>query len=293
MLEVLRYLGIGNRPVDRAEILRGFCTDRSKTKNLSVPRLEQILALQEKETLARSFGEEIDVGFFPREVTTALANAHKNSINIFEPHFLPSIDPKTLLVDEEFDKKYPLWEIKPSGWHRRQILNPDIKRETAILPGVWILIDKTPKPDINGVYENDPLGKILKNLRGRGVIQTDPSIPLESRFNLSIEEVAAVGREVAKILRVEKEHVRLPTALEFNMLGNLYYRQWGQTTASEWLVDKFGEVGNLFGGNKVNSRDGLGEVSFQKTGFRSPITGFRFIIVFPPRRLDRFIKAVR
>ena len=209
-----------------------------------------------------------------------MSKAYERGVTIFEPHCLPPI---------HFEKnlKWPGKGVKPEDWYWEQIKAGRISKEAAKLQGLWFLVDGSQKPNHDSgrqLYENDPLGPTLARLRQEGKIAVPSSyrhIPDASRFAVSWDEVTQhVNPAVAELLGVEVSQVRLPRAIEFNVLGNLFHPEWGETTTWEWFEDVFGGGRRLHGGYSVYG--GLADVDHYWSDGRDDI-GFRPLVVFPSK----------
>ncbi|HEU0050828.1 MAG TPA: hypothetical protein VFQ60_02100, partial [Patescibacteria group bacterium] len=146
------------------------------------------------------------------------------------------------------------------------------------LPGGWILVDTCEKPNFGYEYENDPLGRALEELRKEELVED--FVVKESRFNLSPEELKnpKVLETFAKALNpytIPGFTITIPRAIEFNILGNIYYPQWGDTDTSEWFSDTYRNGERLFGGNSEGN--GISLVSWFFSTTRLGGIGFRVI----------------
>lgn len=242
-------------------------------------QLEQLIA-KEKEAWKNFLGYEIEVPAPPQELFAAWQRAEEQGLNIFEAHFLPPIEFKQ-------DSDYPGWKVKPSQLYWDWIQKGMVAVDSAKLGPFWILVDSSPKPDYDDgqqMYPNDPLAKMIAELRLKGKIASPRGIPQDSRFGLSWEEIAKeVNPQIARDLGVSPDQVRLPNAIEFNVLDNLHYRQWGTTNTLEWLNDRFGNNGHLFGGNANSENVGFAYVHFASPNDHHNGRGFRPLVVFPAK----------
>lgn len=178
------------------------------------------------------------------------------------------------------------WNKKPEDWYWEQIKSGTIGKDAARLPDVEILIDKTRRPnylkDGKQLHENDPLGSFMARLRKEKKISSNKGISETSRFWASPdpELTQVILPEMAKLLGEDASEVRLPTEIEFNILGNLIYRHFGEVDTTEWLNEKFLGERRLFGGNSVDggvtsfnclwSDDVLGHFTFRPLVVVSP-----------------------
>ncbi len=182
----------------------------------------------------------------------------------------------------EKDSNFPEWKIKPEDWYWEQIANGKIAPGSAKLPDAWILVDKTQRPDYGDgkqLYENDPFGPLLKKLRKEGKILNIKGIPEASRFGIYHDELTQVVLpEIAKLLGIESSKVRLPKAIEFNILGNQFYPNWGKANTWEWFADNF-ESSHRFLVGGGSGHGGLAHVRCPWTFGRSAGIGFRPLVV--------------
>jgi len=169
------------------------------------------------------------------------------------------------------EQDYPDSFIKPSWGQHLDV--DEIKRRK--LPGRWVVIETIPKPDWddpNG-YGDDPLALALS---------------LQARFSLSWDELHETHLPaVAKLLGLRKKAVRLPTAEEWNLLGNLFL--WlnehkeerlpdlGSTNSWEWCENAYGGGGRLVVGRRGGG--GLAVVDGRWSDDRSGRLGFRVLAV--------------
>jgi len=201
----------------------------------------------------------------------------------FNIHYLPKISLDKQLI-------LPLWLDRPNKHFYRKIEEGKLKAESKELPGKWILIDARNKPpkrmpwitcnDVRFLmklgfnpknylkkkskqqFENEYLGEILKQ-KGFG-----------SRFCLSINEINELKPFILEILKIDKnKKVRLPYFIEYNYLGNVFYKQWATTKTWEWFEDKFNNSQNLAGGS-----GSVGCIGWEPPEFWSTILTFRPVI---------------
>lgn len=219
----------------------------------------------------------------PKEVLEILQRAEKAGICVFEPYHFSGI---TLTQDTRVDG----WNEKPGDWFWKQIEMGRIRQDPSRLPRAWVLSDNTPRPGYNRgkqLHENDPLGTVLAKLREDGKIKTFERIPKTSRFGISYNELTQVVLpEIARILGIESVQVRLPRAIECNVIGNLKHPEWGEHGANtaEWLQDSFeysGRYYRLIGGNPVSSD--LTSVIYDSPDKRFGSVAFRPLVVISPK----------
>jgi len=217
----------------------------------------------------------------PQELSVAMLKAREIGWTQAEAHFLPRIELKQ-------NSNFPGWTVKPEEWYWQKINEGKVAKDAATLEGVWVVIDGSQKPqykDGKQMYENDPFAKLLTQLREKGKIQVPDwcrDIPKDSRFGVSHDELRnSVNPAIANLLGVQPEQVRLPKAIEFNVLGNLYHHEWGKTTSWEWFQDKFEDAYRLIGGH--SDFGGLAYVNFYASDYHGDRIGFRPLVAFPPK----------
>lgn len=253
---------------------------------LALPNIEAPLSLsdqlvvREKDAWKSFLGtEDIDVPNPPQELLDALARAEEKGITVFEAHFFPRIE-------FEQNSQYPGWNVRPEGWYWEQIKTGNVAEGAAKLDGLWVLVDGSQKPAYDKgrqLHENDPFGLILTRLRREGKIAVPDSyrhVPEISRFAVTPNEREAhFNSALAEMLGVQADLVRVLRAIEFNVLGNLYHPEWGQTNTAEWFNDKFEGDDRLIGGG--SDYGGLAYVYCHWSGGRGGGVGFRPLVVFP------------
>jgi len=214
----------------------------------------------------------------PQDVSDILQKAEKAGIHVFDAYHLSDVTLAQDLVVSSWDKK-------PEQWYWNNIQKGNIASDAPKLPNSWVLIDRTDRPNYNNgrqLHENDPFGPLLKRLRQEKMIQRTRGIPDASRFGISHDELKEVILpEIAKLLDVDSSQVRLPKAIEFNLLGNLYYPKWGEANTWEWFEDNFEGVNRLFGG--YSGSGGLTHVYPRWSDHRSGGTAFRPLVVVSPK----------
>ena len=270
------------RDLERADIVASMLKARGEDiplPSVVTPASNEALAV-EKPT-ARTFSKDqliLPEASLPKEVSEVLERAKKVGIGVFEAYHLSDIT-----LDQNSNVEG--WDKKPEDWYWRQIGNGKVSQDAPKLPGSWILIDKTQKPDYKDgrqVYENDPFGDLLKQLRKDKKIQTLKGIPDTSRSRISHDELTQVVLpEIAKLLGVESSAVRLPKAIEFNIIGNLKHPEWGDTNTWEWFNDKFEDGSRLVGGS--SGLGGLAVVHSHWSDLHYDDFGFRPLVVLSPK----------
>ena len=229
------------------------------------------LIAKETESLKQFFGLNMEVPDLPEEITPERYQEWKEQG--FELHYLPEIDMTQ-------DKKYPGWQKKPDKLFEYIKNNKVAKDATRLKPG-WVLIDERAKPGYdNGqqLYANDPFKEALEKLREGRIIQDYPT--KDSRFNISHDELQKpeVKQALAQVLKVNPKDILLPKAMEWNYLGNAYYKEWGETNTWEWFEDEY-EGGNCLNGGH-SDYGGLANVDYDSAGYRNDSLGFRSLVRF-------------
>lgn len=243
--------------------------------------LPEQFGAQEQEKLSRFFDRKITVPTPPQELSVAMLKAKEIGWTQAEPHFLPKMELKQNSDISE-------WTIRPEDWYWQKIREGKVAKDAATLEGIWVIVDGSQKPqykDGKQMYENDPFAKVLAQLREAKKIQVPDwckNIPKDSRFGISNDELQThVNPAIADFLGVQPEQVRLPKAIEFNILGNLAHPEWGKTNTWEWFQDKFGGGYRLVGGGSGDG--GLTGVRSGVSGGHGGYVGFRPLVAFPPK----------
>lgn len=237
---------------------------------------------EEKESLNNFFGETLS--FNLPEISEE--NFKKFSNFGFDLHYLPKIE-----ITESND--FPSCKEKPNKSFFDLIKKEKLSTSSAFLPGKWVFIEKKRKPKKNfwWIAKDDPSVKILRNFfrvdlkkycQKISRQQYDDDFLLSilkengfaSRFSLSWQEIEEIIKpEIAKLLKIPTEKIRLPKFIEWNFLGNLFYPQWGKTSTWEWFADRLSTGECLAGG--AGSLTALG---WDPPDFWSTILGFRILI---------------
>ncbi|HEU0050428.1 MAG TPA: hypothetical protein VFQ60_00025 [Patescibacteria group bacterium] len=263
-------------------------------------RIFSEIILRERRALREFFGKEIAVPPLPKEATRKRILEWRRLG--FELHYLPKIsmaeikrDPKGKIL-EVIPIDFPGWKKKPGRPYTPNCLYGmeffdevevgNLDPSVLDLPGSWILIDAHDKPNYDQgdqMYENDPLAPVLEKFRKEGVL-TDFRIK-GSRFCLSPQElenprVLEVFVKTLNLDMVSGFAIGIPRMIEFNILGNIYYPQWGKGTTSEWFSDKDRDgFRRLRGGG--SDFGGLSLVVWSDQNVLSVSYGFRLIVRFP------------
>lgn len=277
----MRYLerglrGTGN-PVDKehADIISAML--KSRGSDIPLPSVATPVAKPEITIISR---DQLILPHkeLPQEVSEVLQRAEKAGISVFESYHLSGV---TLQQDSNVKG----WDRKPESWYWEQIKNGNVSQDAPKLPGVWVLVDKTIRPnykDGKQLHKNDPFGPLLAKLRAEGKIQTIKDIPETSRFAISPDELAQVVLpEIAKLLGLDKSQVRLPREIEFNVIGNFKHPEWGEVNTGEWLNDRSGGGIRLIGGDSDDG--GLSHVDRDWSDNHIDGVAFRPLVVVAPK----------
>lgn len=260
-----------------AAIAENWAKRNGAARTEILPTSEQLVA-SESEAWKQFLGKEINIPEPPQQLFEAARLAIEHGITSFEAHFLPKLELKQ-------NSKFPGWHTKPEEWYWQKIKEGKVAKDSARLPGVWILVDGTQKPNYNDgkqLYENDGFGQILIRLREEGRIEVPSSyshVPRTSRFAVTpIEREAHFNQALAEVLNIGIEKVRITREIEFNIIGNIHHPEWGQTNTVEWFNDMFGDGSRLYGGRFGNG--GLASVVCYRRDYRNDDLGFRPLVVF-------------
>lgn len=169
-----------------------------------------------------------------------------------------------------------------------------VDKDADWLPGEWILLDITRRPNYNKgrqMYPDTPRFKdLLADLRDKGsnggILIPDfyKHVPKDSRFAISADEIDGSGNVIAgavseKLALQEGEEITTLPYSTFVYAGNLSYPHFGQANTSEWLRNKFGHGYRLHGGG--SDRGGLSYVGRWPSDVRFDSLGFRLQARFP------------
>ncbi|HEU0050429.1 MAG TPA: hypothetical protein VFQ60_00030 [Patescibacteria group bacterium] len=280
---VLGKKGTGRRrkspPVEDFGAETDFVLSAEDQKRIEDERIFSEIITRESRALRKFFGKEIVVHPLPKQATAERILEWRRLG--LELHYLPSIsmaeikrDADGIITDVE-PKKFPGWKEKPGeGTPDRkydidffdEVKSGDFDPSAVSLPGAWILVDSHEKPHFDNQYVNDPLAPALEGLRKEKII-ADFKIK-GSRFNLSLIELKdpKVLEAFAKALNLHTIPglaIDIPRVIEFNILGNIHYRQWDRSQTAVWLSDTHrSQV--LYGGSSFYgglSHVGLGDLT--------------------------------
>lgn len=203
---------------------------------------------------------------------------------IFDIHYLPNIS-----MEERLD--LTLWKDRPSKHFYKKINEGKISQDAKKLLGKWILIDIRDKPSKkvfwvakNDVWILEKMGFRPKNYFKRKNKQLHQEDYLSeilkqrgfgSRFCLSINDIKKIMPLILDIVNINNKGavIRLPRFIEYNYLGNTFYKQWDSTQTWEWFEDRFDKIQYLAGGSKS-----VGCIGWDPPEFWSTILTFRPLI---------------
>ncbi len=242
-----------------------------------IPKEYAELMESESAALQKFFGRKIDVPPLPEPITPErLAEFREKGCEV---HFLPRIN-----MTE--DQRFPGWKKKPGYWFYERIENGGIARSAVELPGEWFVIDGRQKPAYqNGdqTYANDFLAPILQELNRDGEIRQakNDGTPLSptTRFGLSPQELEKpnVKMALARSLGLDPNSVSVPSAIIWNVIGNIHHPEWGNTDTWEWFSDEFNKGRSWLGGGSSDF-GGLSHVgAVDDVGYRGDDSGFRLL----------------
>lgn len=204
--------------------------------------------------------------------------------NLFHVHYLPKVC---------FDENLTLskWQDKPHKIFYKKIYEGKINERAKLLSGTWILIDGRNKPPKKVPWITSGDTRIFKKIgfdpknyfkkwskqahQREYLINILKKKGFGSRFCLSIHDINELKPFILKFLKIDKEKniIRLPFFMEYNYLGNSFYKQWASTETWEWLEDKFEKEQNLAGGS-----ESVGCLGWEPPEFWSTILTFRPVI---------------
>ena len=221
------------------------------------------------------------IPYLPSWVNDNLLNYWQQ--NLFHLHYLPDI-----LIDAKIN--LPSDYERPGKYFLRQIQKGNIPATSQRLPGKWVLIDSRDKPAKKVIWMSTHDLKFIEKLglRHKNYFKKWQSQPHQqeyltnilrqkgfgSRFCLSINDIEEVKSFIHAFLKLPNNvKVQLPTLLEYNYLGNIFYKQWSTTSTWEWFEDKFKDQQHLAGGS-----NSLGCCGSEPDDFWSTILSFRPLI---------------
>lgn len=155
-----------------------------------------------------------------------------------------------------------------------------------INPAELALIDITSRPSSSGesgVYPNDPFSKVIENLRREGKVRISKRAPLNSRLDLSYDEIRQhVLPSIGDLLGVDRSGIRIPKFTEYFLSMLAYPRLNQRSDVWEWLEDE-SEGWWRFSGSHLTAlfSEGIVAVPYLRSpSRRNHNLGFRPIIVF-------------
>lgn len=217
----------------------------------------EILVASEQSAWRQLLGKDIEVTAPPEEMLQTMQYAKEVGLGGLVPHFIPNLSVSENDNYPGWSKKpgYDFWQYIPGGnFQGMDSLRYDGKLDSS-LTQKWILID----PNISGVGQY-------------------------SHAELYKTELPRIANQ----LHVSKKQVRLSTALEHNVLGNIYYPTWDDSSQREWLHEASTfDKGSAYpqehafatGGSFIDKTGGLDHVDLLGD-MKHDNVGFRPMVVF-------------
>jgi hypothetical protein len=261
------------------------------------PYFADIIA-REREALIGFFAYDINVPPLPREVTDRRYRHWKE--HGFVLHYLPHVTTTSVTKTPKWKKAIArepgfLEELFGSRNRGMNLLREredlHLYSDALTLPGAWVVVDTRQKPpwrdDCQTFIDDGLIGATLSALRRQEKLPAHAHAQ-ESRFGISWSELhdQDVRQAIAQVLEVDAAMVRLPHAIEWNLLSNLWYPHWGDTDTDEWYEDEYrnggrpnGRMWKLYGGDSRNG--GLTYVDCAPCDEHNDRRCFRPLITFP------------
>ncbi len=240
----------------------------------------------EKAAWQTRFSHDIDMPYPPHLLVDTLKRAKEAGITSLEYHFLPGVtmEEDGIIIDghKHLFPDIPDWKASPYWFFQ----DTEPIYEALTFPSCHILVDNTQKPnyqDDNQMYGSDPFKKLIISLADKLLPHIEGS-----RFGISYDARAehfdpALAQTLGLTQAVEKgkAKVTVPTELMFNVIGNMFHPEWGNTSTYEWFEDQFEVVNRLIGGDSGSG--GLSSIDCELTRSPNGSVGFRPLIVFPQK----------
>ena len=280
---------------ENANELRRLLGNLHRTKQADGGWLERILAAENSAHEA-FFDRKFNLDFFQQTLEGYGEEKVREWAKLkLEPHFLPGV----VLTRENEPSG---WRVKPNDWYWQQLAAGKLKRlvgdnqlevvKQAWLEDIVVLIDTRLNPRYQGgrqMFANDKgfLGEIISQLRENGTISRYENGPQSSRFGVSANEWQEhVRPRVAEKLKLEPAQVRLETAIEANVIPQLFSRMSrvkdGTTDTWVWYEEYFGGLScRVDGGNSYYG--GLANVYWSYSGIHWHYRAFRPLGVLAAR----------
>lgn len=216
---------------DLAEFLRD--PTRWRPRSVDIPALEVDSLRLWMQNVYNALGIQCEVPLPPVLTPRQKKSMKKYGFRLF---FIPAV------TEERYQAKFVTL-----NWAKYLTLE-SIERQP--LPGRWVVVETISKPNYDDPagYPNDALARALK---------------LTQRFAVSWDDLHNEGgllSRIAKITGLPKKSTRLPTAEEWNFLGNLFL--WlnanrneslpdlGSTNSWEWTENSYGSGRRLIVGGR-------------------------------------------
>ncbi len=210
-------------------------------------------ARREQDEWRKALGVNVETKPIPSSVDS-LTTKEKLADFGLELLYLPKLDIGTLAdlkrlgVEaflDELQRRYPNWKhyekmtaAEQADHSKSRNLNEwywDLVKDGKVnfpkLPGQWVAIEKMPKPKYGDQYEHTKMGERLG---------------YPNRFSVSWNDAKnSIAREgaafIASSVFARDGHLRMPTALEWNLIANR--KGWGATNTYEWTDDEYRDSG--------------------------------------------------
>ncbi|MFC1788136.1 hypothetical protein ACFLZY_02870 [Patescibacteria group bacterium] len=231
---------------------------------------QDISAWRDLQNDPQAFWQEVWNEILDREVEVpSLSKLKKKTIFELDGHSF-----MLMFIPELTEDDYPAGFIKPN-WGRYLDIS-DVKR--LALPGRWVAVETIFKPNWDD-----------KRGYGHGRDTVAEALGLESRFYVSWDSLKATHLPaLAKVLSLRKAALRLTSAEEWNLVGNLFlwlqeHREMkdlfdlGSTNSWEWCENTSGAGARLVVG--CSGRGGLAGVGVSWPGSGGGRIGFRALAV--------------
>lgn len=288
MMEFWKLAGLG---LIDGEVMTWILGNHPKIREMAGIRWWEDYVIREQNLLRNFFGREFDLSLFRKILQQhGIQQVREWQNRGFEIHFLPDI---SMSQEDE----YPGWKIKPRKWYYDQIAEGKILRRISgdqlklvkqvKLDGKVILIDIRLKPVYNTgkqlFFQDTLVGRIVAKLREENKIARYEYGDQTSRFGISAQEWQDhIRSALTKEFGVETDQVRLETAIEANVIPQLFSRMSrkddGKTNTWVWYEEYFeGTSYRLRGGG--SGYGGLSDVDPDSVGNHWNGRAFRPVVV--------------
>lgn len=210
-----------------------------------------VVQVREQAAWTNFFGHEVEVPPPPQELLEIWGIAKEKGLTTFEAHYLPA-------VDISRKTRYPGWQFKLADkfWQRNSTKQVKTSNE-----GKWVLVDAITDSEVE---QNDPLTSVTNKDR------------LGASWN---QTQAVILPSLADSLGIYPKHVRLMTALEYNLIGNVFHPEWQEGELAQWFESLTEETKPSK--YRHYAKDNLTDVgSTSKKDYKHPAISSRPMIVF-------------